>query len=93
MKINYKDKKFISPEEAESKEIEFMVEDAKLQFQKDLLETKKALSVSQAELNDLKTDYPLDIQAIIDKQIEIENYSDAIDRMDKLAKEFGFDEQ
>ena len=38
-------------------------------------------------------DYPLDVQAIIDKQIEIENYSDAINRMDKLAKELGFDEQ
>ena len=93
MKINYKDKKFISPEETESKEVEFMVEDAKLQFQKDLLETKKALSASQMELNDLITDYPLDVQAIIDKQIEIENYSDAINRMDKLAKELGFDEQ
>ena len=92
MKINYKDKKFISPEEIESKEVEFMVEDAKLQFQKDLLETRKALSGSQMELNDLKTDYPLDVQAIIDKQIEIENYEDAIERMEELAKEFGFDE-
>lgn len=92
MKINYKNKKFISPEETESKELEFMVEDVKLQFQKDLLETKKALSVSQAALNDLKTDYPLDVQAIIDKQIEIENYSDAIDRMNKLAEELGFEQ-
>jgi hypothetical protein len=43
-------------------------------------------------LNDLKTDYPLDVQAIIDKQIEIENYKDAIERMNKLAEEFGFNE-
>ena len=73
MKINYKEQKFISPEEVESQEVKFMVEDTKLQFQKDLLETKRALSVAQAELNDLKTDYPLNVQAIIDKQIEIEN--------------------
>ena len=92
MKINYKDKKFISPEEVESKEVEFMVEDARLQFQKDLLETKRALQDSQMDLNDLKTDYPLDIQAIIDKQIEVENYKDAIKRMNKLAEEFGFNE-
>ena len=92
MKINYKDKKFISPEEIESKEVEFMVEDARLQFQKDLLETKKELSASQLILNDLKTEYPLDVQAIIDKQVEIENYEDAIERMEKLSKEFGFDE-
>ena len=92
MKINYKDKKFISPEEVESKEVEFMVEDARLQFQKDLLETKRALQDSQMDLNDLKTDYPLDVQAIIDKQIEVENYKDAIKRMNKLAEEFGFNE-
>lgn len=89
-KINYKEQKFISPEEVESQEVKFMVEDTKLQFQKDLLETKRALSVAQAELNDLKTDYPLNVQAIIDKQIEIENYEDAIGRMDKLGIELGF---
>lgn len=92
MKINYKDKKFISPEEVESKEVEFMVEDARLQFQKDLLETKRALQDSRMDLNDLKTDYPLDVQTIIDKQIEVENYKDAIERMNKLAEEFGFSE-
>ena len=90
MKINYKDKKFISPEEMESKEIEFIVEDAKLSFQKDLLETRKALSTTEVELNDLKISYPLDVQAIIDKQIEVENFKDAIDRMNVLAEEFGF---
>ena len=90
MKINYKEQKFISPEEVESQEVKFMVEDTKLQFQKDLLETKRALSAAQVELNDLKTDYPLNVQAIIDKQIEIENYEDAISRMDKLGIELGF---
>ena len=91
MKINYKDKKFISPEEIESKEVEFMVEDTKLQFQKDFLETKRALSEARIRLEDLKTDYPLDVQIIIDTQIEIENYEDAIRRMSKLSEEFGFE--
>ena len=89
-KINYKEQKFISPEEVESQEVKFMVEDTKLQFQKDLLETKRALSAAQVELNDLKTDYPLNVQAIIDKQIEIENYEDAITRMNELGEELGF---
>lgn len=90
MKINYKDKKYISQEEIESQDIEFMVEDTKLQFQKDYLETKKELSVARLNLDDLKTDYPLDIQAIIDKEVEIENLSDALSRMDRLKEEFGF---
>ena len=29
---------------------------------------------------------------LIDKQIEVENYKDAIERMNKLAEEFGFNE-
>ena len=92
MKINYKEKKFISPEVQESKDIEFMVEDTMLQFKKDILETKKELAVCQARLDDLKTNYPLDAQAIIDTQIEIENINDALDRMNKLSVELGFDE-
>ena len=90
MKINYKDKKFISPEEIESQDIEFMVEAAKLQFQKDALETRKELKACQLQLKDLKTEYPLDVQAIIDKQVEIENLEDALGRMDILSEEFGF---
>ena len=61
-----------------------------MQFEKDLLETKKELSENQLELDSLKTQYPLDVQAIIDKQIEIENLKDAIFRMGKLKEEFGF---
>jgi len=38
----------------------------------------------------LKTEYPLDVQAIIDKQVEIENLEDALERMDILSEEFGF---
>lgn len=90
MKINYKDKKFISPEEIESQDIEFMVEAAKLQFQKDALETRKELKACQLQLKDLKIEYPLDVQAIIDKQVEIENLEDALGRMDILSEEFGF---
>ena len=90
MKIDYKNKKFISQEEIESKEIEFMVEEERLQFEKDLLETRKELSEARLRLDDLKTHYPLDIQDIIDAQIEIENLEDAIRRMDGLRLEFGF---
>ena len=90
MRINYKEKRFISEEETSSQAVEFMVEDAKLQFEKDLLETKKELSENQLELDSLKTQYPLDVQAIIDKQVEIENLNDAITRMNKLKEEFGF---
>lgn len=90
MKINYKEKRLISEEEKESQDVLFMVEDARLQFEKDLLETKKELAVTQSVLDELMVTYPLDVQAIIDKQIEVENYLDAIRRMEELRNSFGF---
>ena len=90
MKIDYKKKALISAEEKESKEIEYMVGHAKLQFEADLLETRKALEESKAELVDLKTEYPLDVAKIIECQINIEAYEDGINRMNTLGKELGF---
>ena len=90
MKINYKEKRLISEEEKESQDVLFMVEDARLQFEKDLLETKKELAVTQSVLDELMVTYPLDVQAIIDRQIEVENYLDAIRRMEELRNSFGF---
>jgi hypothetical protein len=67
-----------------------MVGLAKLQFEADLLETRKALEESKAELADLKTEYPLDVTKIIKCQVEIEAYEDGIKRMQALGKELGF---
>jgi hypothetical protein len=90
MKINYKAKTLISPEEKESKEVEYMVGLAKLQFEADLLETRLALEESKAKLADLKTEYPLNVVDIINTEIEVEEYQDGLDRMNKLGKELGF---
>ena len=90
MKINYKEKTLISAAEKESKEVEYMVGLAKLQFEADLLETRKALEESKAKLADLKTEYPLDVVEIINTEIEVEEYQDGLDRMNKLGKELGF---
>jgi hypothetical protein len=67
-----------------------MVGLAKLQFEADLLETRKALEESKAELADLKTEYPLDVTKIIKCQVEIEALEDGINRMNALGKELGF---
>ena len=90
MKINYKDKTLISPSEKESKEVEYMVGLAKLQFEADLLETRKALEESKVKLANLKTDYPLNVPEIINTQIEVEAYEDGLERMKELGRELGF---
>ena len=90
MKINYKEKTLISAAEKESKEVEYLVGSAKLQFEADLLETRRGLEESKAKLEDLKTEHPLDVKAIIDTQLEVEAYEDGINRLNKLGKELGF---
>ena len=90
MKINYKEKALLSPEDNAQKEVEFMVEDQKLQFQSDLLATKRDLATAKAKVEDLKTDYPLDLGAIIEAQLEVEALEDGLSRMEKLQEEFGF---
>ena len=89
-KIDYKNKRLISQSEKESKEVEYMVGHARLQFEADLLETRRALEESKAELADLKSEYPLDVQKIINTEGEVEAYEDGIERMTKLGKELGF---
>lgn len=90
MKINYKEKTLISAAEKESKEVGYMVGLAKLQFEADLLETRKALEESKAKLADLKTEYPLDVQAIFDAKHDVESYQNGIEEMTELGKELGF---
>ncbi len=90
MKINYKEKILISAAEKESKEVEYMVGKAKLQFEADLLETRLALEENKAKLADLKTEYPLDTTEIINTELEVEAYEDGVARLTKLGKELGF---
>lgn len=90
MKINYKEKALLSSEENTQKEVEFMVEDQKLQFQSDLLATKRELATAKARVEDLKTEYPLNVEAIIEAQLEQEALEDGLKRMEALKKEFGF---
>jgi hypothetical protein len=90
MKIDYKNKRLLSPSEKESKEVEYLVGSAKLQFEADLLETRRGLEESKAKLNDLKTEHPLDVKSIIETEIEVEAYEDGINRLNKLGQELGF---
>ena len=90
MKIDYKNKRLLSPSEKESKEVEYLVGSAKLQFEADLLETRRGLEESKAKLEDLKTEHPLDVKSIIETEIEVEAYQDGINRLNKLGQELGF---
>ena len=90
MRINYKEKKLLSEQEVAQNELEFMVDEQKLQFASDILATKRDLASAKANLSELKTVYPLDANAIIEQQIVVEALEDGLKRLEALKEEFGF---
>ena len=90
MKVDYLNKKVLSEEEVATTQVEYAVESTKLELQSSLLATRKSLGEAEQKLKDLKTDYPLDIQAIVDAELEIRDLKDGIEIVEKLQKEFKF---
>ena len=89
-RIDYAKKELLSTEELNQQEVSYMVDEAKLQFDADVLNTKRALATKKAELAEAKTSYPLDTLKIINLQIEVEAYQDGLSRLMELKKEFNF---
>jgi hypothetical protein len=89
-RINYAKKELLSTEELNQQEVLYMVDEAKLQFDADVLNTKRALATKKAELEEAKTSYPIDTLKIINLQIEVESLQDGLNRLMELKKEFKF---
>jgi hypothetical protein len=90
MKVDYKTKKLLSEEQVAKSQVEFAVESTSLELQSTLLATRKSLEEAKAALKELKCTYPLDIQGIVDKSLEIRDLEDGIKIVEALQKEFGF---
>ena len=89
-RINYAKKELLSTEELNQQEVSYMVDEAKLQFDADVLNTKRALATKKAELEEVKTSYPIDTLNIINLQIEVESLEDGLKRLEILKQEFNF---
>ena len=90
MKVDYKNKKVLSEEAVEKSCVEFAVESTSLELQSSLLATRKSLEEAKNALKELKCAYPLNIQAIVDKELEIRDFKDGIKIIEKIQKEFKF---
>lgn len=90
MRINYKDKKLVSEEQKSQQDIEFAVENAKLQLCSDILATKQELATKEAMLAEAKTDVPLNTERLINLMADIEGYKDGVKKLEALKKEFNF---
>ena len=91
MKLDYKNRKLLSSEAQDQKEVEFAVQNTRLQFEADKLATKRAIAEYQEKLDNLKSDYPIDIQEIITTQEYLKNLQAGLEAITALQKELGLD--
>jgi len=91
MKIDYKNKKLLTQEEKALKDVEYMVKVSNLKFQADVLATQKELEEAKAKYEDLKTEYPLNCEAIIRAKDSVKSWQSGYDSLIELGKELGFD--
>ena len=91
MKLDYKNRKPLSSEAQDQKEVEFAVQNTRLQFEADKLATKRAIAEYQEKLDNLKSDYPIDIQEIITTQEYLKNLQAGLEAIIDLQKQLGLD--
>ena len=91
MKLDYKNRKPLSSEAQDQKEVEFAVQNTKLQFEADKLATQRAIAEYKEKLNNLKSDYPINIQAIITTQEDLKNLEAGLEAIKNLQKELGLE--
>jgi hypothetical protein len=48
------------------------------------------LAEAKNALEDLKSNYPINIEAIVEKQLEVRDYTNGIEIIESLQKEYGF---
>lgn len=87
MKLDYKNRKLLSSEVQDQKEIEFAVQNTKLQFEADKLATQRAIAELKKKLDNWKSDYPINIQAIIMAQEELKNLEAGLEAIEILQVE------
>ena len=89
MKLDYKNRKLLSSEVQDQKEIEFAVQNTKLQFEADKLATQRAIAELNKKLDNWKSAYPINIQAIITAQEDLKNLEAGLEAIEVLQKELG----
>lgn len=91
MKLNYKTKTLLSTEEQETKSVEYAIEETKLELLSDILATKQSLKTKQAEFEDAKTTYPLNVMKLANLREEITTLEEGLKFLNELQTELGLE--
>ena len=88
--IDYKNKKLLNQEEKSTQDVQFMVSQTELNMQQDALATMQALYAKKKDLENLKLNYPFDMEKYIKLRGEIKSLQEGLDAIAEVQKEFGF---
>lgn len=91
VRINYKEKRLLDALEVKETEVKYMVEETALQLASDVLATTRKISEIKEKLNELKSTYPLDTQAIVSNMAVLEDYEKGLKALTTLKKELGYE--
>ena len=87
MRLNFKEQKPLANEELSQQDVQFAVEDAKLQLNSDILATQRAIAEKKAVIAEIKTTYPLDSYKYVETASELEGLEDGLKKIKALQKE------
>ena len=85
--LKYKDRLLQSDQEKAQEDVEYQVEQAKLQLDADLLATKRSLAESEKDLVTLKSTFPLNAASIVDQQGDVAELKAGLAALEALKKE------
>ena len=87
MRLDFKNQKPLASEDLSQQDVQFAVEDAKLQLNSDILATQRAKKKKKAVIAEIKTTYPLDVKAYVEVSAELDGLEDGLKRIKALQKE------
>ena len=90
MKIDYAKRKNLSQEAVDQENLEYSIEETKLDLESQKLALQRSLSTAEKELASLKTDFPINIKDIYEKSLAVEEYKKQLSFVEKLQAEFNF---
>ena len=90
MKIDYANRKNLSQEAVDQENLEYSIQETKLDLETQKLSLQRSLSTAEKELASLKTDYPINIKAIYEKFLTVEELKNQLRFVEKLQAEFCF---
>lgn len=91
MRIDYKKKVLLSQEEKDSQDVQFAIQESKLELASAILATEKSLANAKKALEEVKTMYPLNCQAIVDATCNVDNLQKGLDILRSTQKELGLE--